>query len=203
MRIRKNNTLSGFKPLQGSTINGKRVRLREKKLFDARNDYTWQRDPELARFDAVPVLELPFTLYLLDYTAEIKKPRHNRFPLAIENLQGKHIGNCTCYEIDEKKGEAQFGIMIGDADYRDKGYGSDVVNTLVDHVFQTTSINRLYLKTLDWNLRAQKCFSKCGFTPYGQLRRNSYNFVLMALNKDQWEKGRGELRKDESPTNQL
>jgi RimJ/RimL family protein N-acetyltransferase len=191
MKKRKSSTLARFKPLRGSKIEGKKVRLREKKLSDVRNDYTWQRDSELAKFDAVPVMDMPFPLYLLDYTAEIKRTRHNRFPLAIETLDGKHIGNCTCYEIDEKKGEAQFGIMIGDADYRDKGYGRDVVNTVVDHVFRTTSLNRLYLKTLDWNLRAQKCFIKCGFSHCGQMRRDGYSFVLMELNREQWEKGRG------------
>jgi RimJ/RimL family protein N-acetyltransferase len=187
--MKKGSTLAGFKPLHRAKIEGKRIKLREKKLTDVRNDYNWQRDPELARFDAVPVLDMPFALYLLDYAAEIKRPRHNRFPLAIESIEGKHIGNCTFYEIDEKKGEAQLGIMIGDAAYRDKGYGRDVVTTVVDHVFRTTSLNRIYLKTLDWNLRAQKCFRKCGFTPYGQLKRNGCSFILMELNRERWEKG--------------
>jgi RimJ/RimL family protein N-acetyltransferase len=51
-------------------------------------------------------------------------------------------------------------------------------------------MNRLYLKTLDWNLRAQKCFTKCGFTPFGHLRRNGYDFTLMDLRREQWEKPR-------------
>ena len=191
MKIRKSSALAGFKPLRGSKIEGKKVRLREKKLSDVRNDYNRQRDPELARYDAMPVLEMPFALYLLDYTTEIKRPRRNRFALAVETCEGKHIGNCTCYEIDEKKGEAQFGIMIGDANYRDKGYGRDVVNTMVDHVFRTTSINRVYLKTLDWNLRAQKCFTGSGFKPCGELKRNSYTFMLMELHREDWEKGAG------------
>ena len=192
MKFRKNNAATVFKPLRGKAISGKNIRLREKKLSDVRNDYAWQCDAELSRFDAVPVLEMPFALYLLDYTAEIKKPRPNRFALAIETLEGKHIGNCTCYEINEKKSEAQFGIMIGDAEYRDNGYGGDVVNTMVDYVFQTTSLNRIYLKTLDWNLRAQKCFAGCGFILYGQMKRNGYNFVLMELKKEQWDKRRRE-----------
>ncbi len=190
MKLRKSKTLAGFKPLRDKKIEGKLVHLREKKLSDVRNDYNWQRDPELSRFDAVPVLELPFALYLLDYTAEIKKNRPNRFPLAIETTEGWHIGNCTCYEIDEKKGEAQFGIMIGDAAYRDEGYGHDAVKTMVDFVFRTTSLNRLYLKTLDWNQRAQNCFLKCGFTPCGEMRRDGHQFVLMELYKEQWSNGR-------------
>jgi ribosomal-protein-alanine N-acetyltransferase len=190
MIFRKSTKLAAFKPLRGVKINGKNIRLREKKLLDVHNDYAWQSDPELSRFDAVPVLDLPFAVYVLDYTAEMKKPRRNRFPVAIETFDGKHIGNCTCYDIDEKKSETQLGIMIGDPSYRDKGYGQDVVKTVVDHVFRTTSLNRIYLKTLDWNLRAQKCFAKCGFTPYGEMKRDGFSFVLMEMDREQWEKGR-------------
>jgi RimJ/RimL family protein N-acetyltransferase len=192
MKTRKSPILAGFQPLRGSKIEGKKVRLREKKLTDVRTDYNWQRDPELAKFDAVSVLDMPFALYLLDYTAEIKRPRRNRFAMAIENMEGKHIGNCTCYEIDEKKSETQFGIMIGDADFRGKGYGRDVITTVIDHVFRTTALNRVYLKTLNWNLRAQKCFMRCGFKPCGELKRNGFTFLLMEVNREDWEKGQGE-----------
>ena len=114
--------------------------------------------------------------------------KDNRYPLAIETLEGKHIGNCTCYDIDEKKGEAQVGIMIGDKDYWDKGYGTDAIVTLVDHVFENSSLNRLYLKTLDWNKRAHQCFIKCGFTDYGKLKHSGHNFVLMELKRELREK---------------
>jgi ribosomal-protein-alanine N-acetyltransferase len=190
MKLLHNTERALFPPLRGATINGKNIRLREKNLSDVRNDYAWQSDPELCRFDAVPVLTLPFAVYLLDYTTEIKKKRRNRFPLAIETFDGRHIGNCTCYEIDEKKGETQFGIMIGDPAYRDKGYGRDVVRTVVDHVFLTTGLDRIYLKTLDWNLRARKCFTSCGFIPCGEMKRDGYKFVLMELDRERWEKGR-------------
>jgi RimJ/RimL family protein N-acetyltransferase len=194
MKLRKSSTLAGLKPLRNQVLhgrNGSKVRLREKKLSDARRDYQWQTDPELARLDAAPVLAMSFSIYLLDYATTLHHSRYNRYPLAVETLDGRHIGNCTCYDIDEKKGEAQIGIMIGDRDYWDRGYGTDAVNTMVDHVFQTTSLHRLYLKTLDWNKRAQKCFTKCGFTLCGYLKRNSNNFVLMELKRESWEKLQG------------
>jgi RimJ/RimL family protein N-acetyltransferase len=190
MKLGKSSTLTGFKPLRGGIISGSKTRLREKKLTDARNDYRWQADPELAKLDAAPVLITSFSFYLLDYVTALHQSHFNRYPLAVETLDGRHIGNCTCYDIDEKKGEAQFGIMIGNRDYWDKGYGTDAVNTMVDYVFQTTTLNRLYLKTLDWNLRAQKCFAKCGFTLFGHLRRNGYDFTLMELKRKEWEKQR-------------
>jgi RimJ/RimL family protein N-acetyltransferase len=187
MKLLKRGSHAGLKPLRGNAIIGKKVRLREKKLSDVRNDYRWQSDPELSKLDAAPTLEISFAIYLLDYSSVIHR-RDNRFPLAIETPEGRHIGNCTCYDIDEKKGEAQIGIMIGDKDYWDKGYGSDAIKTLTDYVFKKTSINRLYLKTLDWNKRARQCFIKCGFTDCGHLKYHGHDFILMELKREQWEK---------------
>jgi len=48
-------------------ISGNKIRLRKKKLTDARNDYAWQTDPELANLDAAPLLTTNFMQYLLDY----------------------------------------------------------------------------------------------------------------------------------------
>ena len=188
---RNSSTTALLKLPKGKEIIGSKVRLRDKKMSDVRNDYKWQSDPELAKLDAAPVLTMPFSVYLLDYAAEIHRPKLNRYPVAVETDDGRHIGNCTCYDIDDKTGEAQLGIMIGDRDYWDKGYGTDAVNTIVSHVFQATSLHRLYLKTLDWNLRARKCFEKCGFTLYGQIRRNSHHFLLMELRREHWEKQAG------------
>jgi RimJ/RimL family protein N-acetyltransferase len=191
MKLRKTDSPAGLKPLRGDAIAGKTIRLRDKKLSDVRNDYRWQSDPELAELDAAPALIMSFSLYLLDYASGIRQRDHRRYPLAIEALDGTHIGNCTCYDIDEKKGEAQIGIMIGDRDYWNRGYGTDAVNALVDFLFTKTQLDRLYLKTLVWNKRAHKCFIKCGFSPCGQMQRSKYDFLVMELYREQWE----ELRK--------
>jgi RimJ/RimL family protein N-acetyltransferase len=78
--------------------------------------------------------------------------------------------------------------MIGDRGCWDKGYGIDAVTTLVSYIFHQTDLKRIYLKTLDSNSRAQKCFQKCGFTPHGQLVKDGFSFVLMEIYHKQWEK---------------
>jgi len=168
-------------------IIGSKIRLREKGLADAPNDYSWQTDPELARLDAAPLLNVTFSQYLSDYTSELRYLSSIRCPFAVEILDGTHIGNCLFYGIDEAKGEAELGIVIGSRHYWDKGYGTDAVTTLVSYIFCQTNLNRLYLKTLDWNTRAQKCFQKCGFTPYGHMVKDGFNFVLMEIYRKQWE----------------
>lgn len=165
----------------------KKIRLREKKVSDARNDYAWQTDVELAELDAMPVLSIPFTEYLLDYAHQMRyyPPSSNRF--AVETAAGKHIGNCTYYNIDEFYEEAEMGIMIGDRNYWDDGYGTEAVSALLNHIFRKTNLRRVHLKTLRWNQRAQKCFLKCGFSPCGQHYQDGYNFMVMEITRRQWQ----------------
>lgn len=168
-------------------IKGNRIKLRSKRLADAENDYIWQTDPELAQLDAAQLLDMTLSQYLLEYASELRYPSLVRHRFAIETLEGEHIGNCVYYDISEAKGEAELGIMIGNRDYWDRGYGSDAVATLVDYIFRQTNLRRIHLKTLDWNKRAQKCFEKCGFTPCGHLHRDGFSFVIMEIHRKQWE----------------
>jgi len=174
-------------------IIGSKVRLRHKRLADAQDDYTWQTDPELAQLDAAPRLTTSFPQYLLDYASELRYSSPIRRRFSIETLDGKHIGNCIYYDINETKGEAELGIMIGNRDYRDKGYGTDAVSTLVGYIFGKTNLKRIYLKTLQSNRRAQKCFKNCGFIPYDHLNRDGYSFVLMELRCKLWEDQQAEI----------
>ena len=179
-------------------ITGTRIGLRHKKLSDARNDYIWQTDSELARLDATQLLTIGFTRYLLDYAWELHFPSLSRHRFAIETVDDKHIGNCSYYGVNEAKGEAELGVMIGNRSYWDKGYGADTVITLVNYIFQQTNLNRIYLKTLDSNIRAQKCFEKCGFTRCGRMARDGYNFVLMEIHRNQWQQRTKMLAKSEA-----
>jgi len=167
-------------------ITGTKVRIREKQLEDARNDYQWQTDSELSDLDAVSPLVLPFPAYIKEYREQLHYSSSVRRNYAIETLDGKHIGNCVYYNIDNENGEAEVGIMIGDRDYWSKGYGMDTMTTLVDFIFKHSGFKRLYLKTLEKNIRAQQSFLKCGFKPYGHLERDGYKFLLMELTRTHW-----------------
>lgn len=167
-------------------ITGKKVKLRNIRMSDARTEYVWRTDPELARLDAMMMLTTPLSHFLLDYAATLRFTA-NRRRFAVETLDGKHIGNCMYYNINETGDEAELGIMIGERDYWDKGCGTDAVIALINHVFLRTNIKRIHLKTLDWNLRAQRCFAKCGFTPCGRLSQDGHVFVLLEFYRKQWE----------------
>ncbi len=162
------------------TLNGSKIILRPKQLYDAVEDYEWRKDSELCSLDAAQPLSLSFEEYVKRATGS---PSWSRWSchFAIQTLDGKHIGNCSYFDIDEVSGEAEIGIMIGDRDYWDSGYGADAISTALQHIFSQTKLKRIYLKTLEWNLRAQKCFQKCGFKPCGRLNRDGYRFILMEV----------------------
>ncbi len=163
-----------------------RVIIREKKLSDSANDYAWAIDPELCRLDATVPLSMSFRDALMMYEEELLYPAPRRKRFAIDTLDGVHIGNCMFYDLDETKAQAELGIMIGNRRYWSKGYGTDAVKALLQLIFTRTKLGRVYLHTLEWNVRAQKCFKKAGFREIGPVRRNGYEFIEMDITREQW-----------------
>jgi RimJ/RimL family protein N-acetyltransferase len=162
-------------------LKGEKAILREKRLSDAENDYSWRCDVELARLDAATPMHLSHKEFMTYYQDELRHPSKKRQRLAIDSLDGKHIGNCMYYDIDDEKRQAELGILIGDRDYWGKGYGTDAVKTLLAHIYRGTTLDRIYLNTLEWNIRAQLCFQKCGFVTCGRITKGGNEFLVMEL----------------------
>ena len=170
---------------QNDTIaRGVRVALRRKRLSDAANDYAWRSDPDLARYDAARPLTISYADYLESYTEELLYLPALRKVYAVEDPQGRHIGNVMYYNIDLVRREAEIGITIGIPAYWGRGYGADALRLMADHVFTTTPLTRLYLHTLDWNVRAQRSFARAGFRECGRSRRGGYRFSVMELRRE-------------------
>ena len=167
-------------------LRGAKVILREKRPEDAENDYIWRSDPELARLDAALPLTMTFDRYMKLFEDQLKYPTPGSHHFATDTFDGKYIGNCMYYDLDSVNLEAELGIVIGDRDYWSNSYGYDAVVTLLDHMFTARKLKRVYLHTLEWNQRAQRCFSKSGFKPVKMVRRMGQDFILMEVLRDDW-----------------
>ncbi len=167
-------------------LRGARVILREKRLEDAEQDYIWRSDPELARLDAAYPLTMSFDRYLKIFQDQLRYPTPGSHHFSTDTVDGKFIGNCMYYDLDSVNMQAELGIVIGDRDYWSNSYGYDAVTTLLDHMFRERHLKRVYLHTLEWNTRAQRCFQKGGFNPLKQVRRLSQDFILMEVFRDDW-----------------
>ncbi len=167
-------------------LRGEKVVLRPKSVADAFTDYTWRRDPELSRLDAALPLVASYKDYLANYQDEFNyvDPRKLRFAIEVE---GAHVGNCVLFNLDLSRGETEMGIMIGDRRYWNQGYGSDAIQTLLNYAFAHFGLRRIYLYTLEWNIRAQKCFQKCGFKARERVRHEGSSFIVMEVHRSEWE----------------
>jgi RimJ/RimL family protein N-acetyltransferase len=176
----------------------KRIKIRYKKLSDSKEDYAWQTDPELARLDAAITLDMSYQQYVSEYTFDLCYPSPSRHEFGVDTLNGEHIGNCVYYNVDQNDGKAELGIMIGNREYWNQGYGLEIINTLLEYIFTKTRLERIYLTTLTWNIRAQKCFKKCGFAETGLVNRDNHTFLLMTIHKEEWEKLQGPLEDEKT-----
>ena len=167
-------------------LQGRLVVLREKRIEDVEADFAWRVDPELASLDATSALRLSLEEYTRYFRDELEYPSPWSVRLAVDTLGGEHIGNVMYYDVDERKRQAELGIMIGVREYWDRGYGTDVINTVLRHIFADTGIERVYLHTLEWNERAQTVFKKTGFTPVRKVSRDGHNFILMEMIRSDW-----------------
>ena len=174
------------KELPEVNIEGKLIRIREKRVEDIPDEYAWRVDEELSRLDATRPLTMSYDDFLKYSKEEMQFPNFRSKRLAVETIEGVHIGNVMYYDLNMRSAETELGIMIGNKEYWGKGYGTDIVKTLLKHLFEDLKLERVYLHTLAWNYRAQSSFSKSGFREIRAVRRGGQDFLLMEVNRNSW-----------------
>ncbi len=168
-------------------IEGEKVILRSKRMDDAEADYLWRIDPELAALDATRPITITLKEYLRYHRDDLQFPSPRSVRLAIDTLDGTHIGNCMYYDIDTELAQTEFGIMIGNSEFWNGGYGTDAVRTMLRQIFTTTWLRRVYLHTLTSNERAQRAFANAGFGSGREVRKDGFDFLRMEITREQWE----------------
>jgi len=74
--------------------------------------------------------------------------------------------------IDDRDRRACVYIVVGDAGYQGRGYGTDAMRVLLRHLFDGLGLHRAYLFVHESNQRAIRCYEKCGFVWEGRLREH-------------------------------
>jgi RimJ/RimL family protein N-acetyltransferase len=172
-------------PLDDVLARGRKTTVRRKRSGDAADEYRWRSDRDLAEFDASRPVQIPFDNYLRNWLFDFRYTDMPTRSFAIEDETGRHIGNAMYYNFDQTRGDAEIGISIGERSYWENGYGTDALRALVKALFSDGKLRRLYLHTLDWNVRAQRAFQKTGFQECGTSWRDGRTFVVMEMWREQ------------------
>jgi RimJ/RimL family protein N-acetyltransferase len=163
-----------------------RLRLRAKHVTDARLDYEWRTDPELARFDGREPLSETFAEFSARFESDIKFQHPRERMYAIETADGAHIGNLMYYNARAARDEAEFGITIGRKEFHGRGYGREATVLFLRHAWETTPFRLLVLHTLDWNQRAARSFRAAGFEDAGFVESNGSRLLRMVARREWW-----------------
>jgi diamine N-acetyltransferase len=175
-------------------IYGKRIRLRGVEKSDIPKSYEWINDPEV---NAGLAVDLPMSMTDEEVWFEKAGKREQaEKPMTIEARDGdgwKLIGNCGVFNIEWTHRAAELGIMIGDKSAWDKGYGTETMELLLQHGFETLNLNRVYLRVYSTNPRAIRAYQKAGFVLEGTLRQGVYkhgayaDIHVMSVLRSEWD----------------
>lgn len=156
---------------------GEKTGLRpfEDNLSDAEIErvYRWSRDQDILQWSGGAPIELTLAEFSERIRHESQHPPSDRRMFFIVTREGEMIGRIGCFALDERGKEGELGIVIGEREFLDNGYGRDAITTFLAHLFETTQLDRINLYTYPENLRAQKSFAACGFRILGASRRLS------------------------------
>lgn len=89
------------------------------------------------------------------------KLKEKKQELLIIKCDNKDIGLVQIYRYDEDTYE--YDLFIGEEEYLDKGIGTIIVNKINNCICDKYKVNSIILRPFKRNIRAIKCYEKCGF----------------------------------------
>ena len=166
----------------------KKVKLRDYTIEDAYDRYKWSIDPDTVKYLPMPdqLLNLEdiknwIELNTLDI---INTYKHK----AIITDEGHHIGWIDLNHINHEEKNAEIGIVIGEKQYRKKGYGYHSLIEGLNWAFNILKLNTIWLRVDEDHSSAIHLYQKIGFkfdNEYNESRtRNGIeiNRIKMSLN---------------------
>jgi RimJ/RimL family protein N-acetyltransferase len=149
---------------------GRLVRLREFRAEDAAECVTWLNDIDTATklSGGAP---MPQTL-----EAErewLSRAGDRNF--AVETRAGAFIGTCGFFDLSDQSRSCSVGWMIGDKTARGKGYGTEMIELLLQYLFVRRNLERVALKVFAYNEGAVRLYERMGFVREAIYREQAYS----------------------------
>mgnify|MGYP001769625322 CR=1 FL=1 len=156
--------------MKAPILMGERIYLSPLTSADATSTYAgWLNDAETTRF--MESGRRTETVESIAAYIEKYEGRSDALFLAIVLKDGdRHVGNVKLEPINWTHGGAILGIMIGAAEARGKGMGTEAVRLVLAHAFREMKLHRVTLGVTADNEPGLRCYLKVGFREEGRLR---------------------------------
>lgn len=88
-----------------------------------------------------------------------------------ERATWRPIGTAHLKDLDWRNRTAEFGIAIGEADARGRGYGTETTRLMLDYAFTALGLHSVMLTVYPFNHAAIRAYEKAGFKEFGRRRQ--------------------------------
>ncbi len=170
-------------------LKSKRVILRPIEKSDLPTMQKWINDPQTNKYLSV---YLPMRIEDEQdwYEKTLSSDRNIVFAIIVDE---KLVGTMGVHCIDWKDRTAVTGALIGEVEYRNKGYGSEAKMLLLNYCFNTLNLRKIKSTVFAFNKRSNAYSKKCGYRVEGRLRKEIFvngsyiDLIQLAVFKKWWE----------------
>lgn len=95
------------------------------------------------------------------------------------------LGTAILYDVHAGYRRASFGITIGEAAARGRGYGTEVTRLILDYAFTVLELHNVMLTVNAYNVAGIRAYTRAGFREFGRRREcrphhgTAYDVVYM------------------------
>jgi [ribosomal protein S5]-alanine N-acetyltransferase len=113
------------------------------------------------------------------------------------------IGSLGLHDINWIARRATLGIMIGEVEYQNQGYGSEAIRLALRYGFEVLNLHRMELAVYDFNPRAIHVYEAAGFVLEGRRRQAAFaagryaDVLGYAILRDEWVANRSRTPRDD------
>lgn len=170
------------------------VFLRAVRRADLEFFLRWLNDVEVMRYLVVfyPMNEIAEEKWIEEMC--IKNRDKDVFFVICAWKDGKEIpiGSCGLHNINWKDRDAEAGIVIGEKEYWEKGYGTEAASLLVEYAFNYLNLHRVSAGAYSFNERSIRMQKKIGFQLEGCVRSSIfkngkyYDKMMLGILSEEW-----------------
>jgi hypothetical protein len=173
-------------------LKGKKVTLHLPEEKHLKKMLEWRNDPNLRQFFR-EYRELSYEHQVKWWKDKALSDDSWQYFVMKPNGEDKIIGVIGLVYIHPIYKTAEFAISIGDENYRNGGFGSDALRTIIKYGFEELNLNRIWCEVYS-NNKAIDVYRHIGFKDEGLLRQTVYkngqyhDSYILGMLKDEWQK---------------
>ncbi len=152
------------------------------------NCYRWINDPVATAWTLMG--DWPMSrLVEEEWFTQASRANGTDVVFAIETLEGEHIGTAGLHAIDWRHGVAKTGTLIGPAERRGQGLGSEAIALRTRYAFDCLGLRLLLSEVYAENTVSLRALAKAGYQQVGRIPRRYWkrgawrDMVLLACER--------------------